>query len=136
MLGNAAGVNNVDAIEFLLAREVDRGYLDSALREAILHNGVAAARMLLAHGARLGDMYGGKGLQRSTYHFVATRNHRAEMIALLQAQGVDFRQAPDRAVTVGVGTTKLSPLDYAKEVLSRWPGEAHLHPNIAAMEGR
>jgi len=134
LLGDAAGINNADAIEFLLANGVDRAFCDGAVRHAIVHNGVAALRTLLAHGASLGDMYAGKGIEKSTYHWAATREGAGEMIALLKRHGVDFGQAPARAVVVGIDSTKLSPLEHAKAKLAQWPDAGYLRDNIAAMQ--
>lgn len=133
LLGDAAGINNADAIEFLLANGVERTFCDGAVRHAVVHNGVAALRTLLAHGASLGDMYAGKGIEKSTYHW-ATREGAGEMIALLKRHGVDFGQAPARAVVVGIDSTKLSPLEHAKAKLAQWPDAGYLRDNIAAMQ--
>lgn len=132
----ATSFNNPEAVDFLLSHGIDKKYLNAALCWGIIHNGVSAVKLLLDKGADLNDMYAQcKGIEKSLYHTVATREGYEDMLQLLVEHGVDFTKAPDRAIVLHVDKTKLSPLDYTKEHIKKWPQRAaDLTPRIKIME--
>jgi len=135
LLGDAASINNVDAIDWLLAHGANPDHLNDALSGAIWYNAVDAAALLLDKGADLDAMYAAaKAIRKSIYHWTAISEHRGPMIRFLIARGVDFSKVPPRPVSATTGTTKLCPLDYAKERLGLFPQAKHIAENIAVIE--
>lgn len=136
LLNDAAYSNNADAIDFLLKHGIDKSSFNSALCWAILKNAHDAVRFLLDQGVDLKDMYAScKGLEKGLYHAAATHENGTALIKLLMARGVDFSKVPERPVVTGLDKTKLSPLDYAKERLEKWPAATYLVENIQVMNG-
>ncbi|MDH6678704.1 ankyrin repeat protein [Rhodococcus sp. LBL1] len=136
LLGDAAGIDNGDAIDWLLGRGIDESFLNEALRAAIWYNAVDAVTLLLGKGADLDEMsVTAKGLSKSVYHWTATGGGREPLLRLLLAGGVDFTKAPARPISVTTGKTKLSPLDYARERLELFPDATEIAGNIAVIEG-
>lgn len=135
LLMDAASGNNPDAINFLLEYGIDRSHENSALCWGIIHNAVDAVKLLLDSGTNLDQMYAAcKGIEKGLYHTTATRENRGDLIRLLLSRGCDFTKAPQRQVVVGIDRTKLSPLDYARDLLQRWPTATHIKDNIAIIE--
>ncbi len=136
LLGDAAGVDNGDAIDWLLGRGIDESFMNEALRAAVWYNAVDAVALLLDKGADLDEMFlAAKGLGKSVYHWTATSPGREPLLRLLLARGVDFTRAPARQISVTTGKTKLSPLDYARERLELFPDATAIAENIVLIEG-
>lgn len=136
LLGDAAGIDNGDAIDWLLGRGIDEAFLGEALRGAVWYNAIDAVTLLLDRGADLDEMFTtAKGLGKSVYHWTATGDGRKQLLRLLLARGVDFTQAPARQISVTTGKTKLSALDYARERLEMFPDATEIAENIALIEG-
>lgn len=136
LLGDAAGVDNGDAIDWLLGRGIDESFLGEALRAAVWYNAVDAVTLLLDKGADLDEMLlTAKGLGKSVFHWAATGDGRKPLLRLLLARGVDFTRAPARQIAVTTGKTKLSPLDYARERLELFPDATQIAEYIALIEG-
>ena len=134
LLNDAACLNNVDAIDFLLQYPVAPEHLHSALCWAIIKNAPAAVHVLLENGANLTDMHASrKGLEKGVYHLAALQENGAELITLLMQHGVDFSKVPERSTVVRLDKTKLSPLDYTTAHLAKWPEATFLVRNIEAM---
>lgn len=128
LLGDAAAWNNTEAMNFLFEHGIDKSYMNNAMCWSIIYNSTQAVRLFLNMGADLDEMYSlCKGIEKSLYHGVLAvnnRGNRSEMITLLFNAGVDFRQTPQRPVSVGLDKTKLSPYDYAIEKAKKFPGES------------
>lgn len=126
LLGDAAARNNIEAMNFLFENGIDRSYMNKAMCWAIIYNSTETVRTFLEMGVDLSEMYSlAKGIEKSLYHNMLAmdnRGSRKEMITLLFGAGVDFKLAPDRAVTLGLDKTKLSPYDYAIERKQKYPG--------------
>lgn len=135
LLSDAASSNNKEALGFLLTNGIKREYLNSAVCWAIIHNAVDSVRLLLDSGADLNEMYAScKGIEKGLYHTAIARKGYDKMVRLLVDKGVDFKAIPERAVVVGIGRTKLSPLEFAKEKLQKWPAETYIIDNIEIVE--
>ena len=135
MLNDAACLNNTDAIDFLLQFPVESAHLQSALCWGIIKNAPAAVQKLLEKGANLAEMYATrKGLEKGVFHLAALQENGVELIRLLIQHGIDFSAAPERATVVRLDKTKLSPLDYAKAHLEKWPSTTYLVRNIEAIQ--
>jgi ankyrin repeat protein len=135
LLNDAASSNNKEAIDFLLANGIKREYLNSAVCWAIIHNAVDSVRLLLDSGADLNEMYTScKGIEKGLYHTAITREGRDNMIRSLIDRGIDFKAVPERAVVVGIDKTKLSPFEFAKEKLQKWPAEKYINDYIEIVE--
>jgi ankyrin repeat protein len=136
LLSDAAGSNNKEALNFLLENGIKREYLNSATCWSVIHNAVDAVRLLLDSGTDLDEMYAScKGIEKGLYHIAMEREGYGEMIQLLMERGVYFHTVPKRAVMVGIDSSKLSPLDYAKEKLQKFPAAAYIQENIQIIEG-
>ena len=135
LLSDAASSNNKNAIDFLLANGISREYFHSALCWAIIHNAVDAVGCLLDSGADLDAMYAAcKGIEKGLYHTVISRKGYGAMINLLIKKGIDFNKAPERTVVVGINKTKLSPIEYAKELLAKFPDATYILDNLKIVE--
>lgn len=138
LLESAASVNNCEAIAFLLAQGIEQGSIGKALCWAIIYNAVDAVRCLLANGADIAAMYAGcKGVEKSLYHMVLAwdnRGSRQAMIRVLLEAGVDFKQPPARAITLGLEKTKRSPYDYACEKRQAQPEHTFMQENLALVD--
>ena len=125
LLGDAAAKNNTEAMNFLFEHGIDKSYMNPAMCWAIIYNATGAVRLFLQMGADLNEMYAScKGVEKSLYHDMLALNNRGsreEMIRLLVDAGVDFKQTPQRPISVGLDKTKLSPYDYAIERSERFP---------------
>jgi len=122
LLSDAASSNNEEALKFLLTNGINRAYLNSALCWAIIRNAVDSVRLLLDNGGDLNEMYAScKGIEKGLYHTVIERKGYDKMLCLLIEKGIDFKATPERAVVVGIDKSKLSPFEYAKEKLQKWP---------------
>lgn len=134
LLQSAAVNNNTQAIQFLLSQGIDKAFLDKSLCWSIIYNLVDATGCLLNNGANLENMYlACKGIEKSLYHDTVSagnRGSRQEMIKLLHDEGVDFKKAPARPISTYLEKTKLSPYDYAKERLSKFPQLTFIQDNI------
>lgn len=137
LLNDAASSNNKEALDFLLANGIKREYLNSAVCWAIIHNAVDSVHLLLDSGADLNEMYAScKGIEKGLYHIAIARKGYDKMVRLLIDRGVDFKAVPERAVVVGIDRTKLSPLEFAKEKLQKWPAETYIIDNIGIVENK
>ena len=137
LLSDAASTNNADAIDFLLDHGIDRNYFNSALCWGIIRNAPRAVELLLDKGGDLDKMYPTlKGIEKGVYHLIMTKENAHDMIRLLVNQGVDFTKTPQRQVVVGIDSTKLSPVEYAKEYFQKFPGRTCIPGNLAIVEGR
>ncbi|GAA0077049.1 hypothetical protein UT300005_14270 [Clostridium sp. CTA-5] len=138
LLESAASFNNREVISFLLSNGIDSSSMNKALCWAIIYNSVDAVRCLLENGADLEDMYTNcKGIERSLYHNILALNNRGsrmDIIKLLFGVGVDFKKTPVRAVTLGLEKTKLSPYDYAKEKLQKYPESTFIQENLSFVD--
>ena len=135
LLDSAASINNVDAVDWLLAHGANPDRLNDALSDAIWYNAVDAAALLLDKGADLDAMCAAaKAIRKSIYHWTAISEHRGPLLRFLIAHGVDFTKAPPRPVSATTGPTKLSPLDYAEERLGLFPQAKHIAENIAVIK--
>ncbi len=137
LLSDAASSNNKEAIDFLFANGIKREYLNSATCWAIMHNAVDSVRLLLDSGTDLNEMYSScKGIEKGLYHIIIARKGYDKMVRLLIDRGVDFEAIPQRAVVVGIDKTKLSPLEFAKEKLQKWPAETYIIDHINIVENK
>ena len=131
LLNDAASTNNREAIDFLLANDIKKEYLNSALCWAIIHNAVGSVRLLLDSGADLHEMYTScKGIEKGLYHIAITRKGYDKMIYLLIERGINFKAVPEKAVVVGIDKTKLSPFEFAKEKLQKWPTGTYINEHL------
>lgn len=126
LLSDAASKNSIEAVEFLFENGIDKSYINSALCWAIIYNSSQAVQLFLEMGANLDEMYAGcKGIEKALYHNCLAMDNRGskdELIRLLIGAGIDFKQIPQRAISVGIEKTKLSPYDYALEYVNKYPG--------------
>ena len=127
LLNDAANTSNKEAIAFLLANGIKREYLNSALCWAIIHNAVSSVRLLLDTRADLDEMCTScKGIEKGLYHIAITRKGYDKMVRLLVERRINFKTVLKKAVVVGIDN-KLSPFEYAKEKLQKWPTETYIH---------
>ena len=135
LLSDAASSNNKEAIDFLLANGIKKEYANSAVCWGIIHNSVDSVRILLDSGVDLNEVYAScKGIEKSMYHTAIERKGYDRMVRLLIEKGVDFKAIPERAVVVGIDKTKLSPFEFAKEKLQKWPSEIYINDHLDIVE--
>ena len=125
LLGDASAQNNIEAMNFLFEHGIDKSDMNRAMCWAIIYNSTEAVRLFLNMGADLNEMYSScKGIEKSLFHDCLALNNRGSrtgMIQLLFDAGVNFKQAPQRAISIGLNKTKLSPYDYAIEQSKQFP---------------
>lgn len=139
LLEDAAITNNCDAIAFLLKNGIDLANLNKSLCFAIIYNAPKAISYLIELGADLDSMYKScKGVYKSLYHDILVldnRGDRRETIKILLEAGADFKMEPVRVVTtLTLEKTKLSPYEYAKERLSKYPENTFIAKNLELIE--
>lgn len=139
LLRDAAGKNNTEALHFLIEKGIEKSYMNNAMCWSIIYNSTQALRSFLEMGADLNTMYDScKGIEKSLYHGCLasnSRGDRTEMIQLLIEAGVNFKQIPQRAVSLGIDKTKLSPYDYAIAQANKYPDHSEfIMRNIALID--
>lgn len=139
LLGDAAAQNNIEAMNFLFEHGINKSDMNRAMCWAIIYNSTEAVRLFLNMGADLDEMYSScKGIEKSLFHdclALNNRGSRTEMIQLLLDAGTDFKQTPERAISIGLNKTKLSPYDYAIERAKQFPDLSDfISANIALVD--
>lgn len=119
LLMDAAGYNNAEALKFLLDHGADKSKLPVVCCEAVLSKAVDTARFLFEMGITQEEMFQqGKGIERGCFHQALLQEGNEEMVKLL-CRYIDLTAPPKRAVNTWTMTTKLSPLDFIKDLLSK-----------------
>ncbi len=134
----AAGYGCMEGLQFLLDHGANTDRLPLACGWALSAGRTEIARFLFERGVTPEEIIAqGQGIEKGCIHRAATSfgvwKENSPMVELL-CQYVDVKKAPKRQIMIMGEATKLSPLDYAKELFAQNPQYTYLQKHIEVME--
>ena len=134
----AAGYGCMEGLQFLLDHGANTDRLPLACGWALSAGRTEIARFLFERGVTPEEIIAqGQGIEKGCIHRAATSfgvwKENSPMVELL-CQYVDVKKAPKRQIMIMGEATKLSPLDYAKELFTQNPQYTYLQKHIEVME--